>query len=162
MTFRKLNPTVNRPGIEVVIGYDAGLKEYRCRLKSDGVPNAGADYFTNDKDDAFATANLMANRAYENLVQSKVEALTNDTLTIASLRGIVVRVWQQIGHDVTQAVNECGEPPIDNETAIESCLDADRPLTFDSREAQALCKLAFEKYGFDTVRLAVSKTLNLV
>lgn len=159
MTFRKLNPTVNRPGIEVVIGYDAGLKEYRCRLKSDGVPNAGADYFTNDKDDAFATANLMANRAYENLVQSKVASIRPDEL--AELRRIVDQVWQQIGYDVMQCGVECGEET-SNECAVETCLDADRPQQFCGDAANAFCKLAFEKYGFDAVRLAVSKTLNLV
>lgn len=161
MTFRKLNPTVTRPGVEVVVGYDAGLKEYRCRLNIDGKPYVPADAFTDDKEDAFGTARKMADSAYQNLVQTKVEALTNDTLTLVALKGIVVRVWQQIGPDALEASTTCGNE-FDNEAAIESCLDADRPLTFDSREAQALCKLAYEKYGFDAVRLAVSKTLNLV
>ena len=159
MTFRKLNPTVNRPGIEVVVGYDANLKEYRCRLIVDTVPNAGADYFTNDKDDAFGTANLMANSAYKNRMHSKVDSIRLDEL--AELRHIAVQVWQQIGHDVLQCAAECGGDEIDNAAAIESCFDADRPQMVGEAE-RVLTKLAFEKYGFDAVCLAVSKTLNLV
>lgn len=159
MTFRKLNPTVNRPGIEVVVGRDSCTGEYRCRLKSDGVPNAGADYFTNDKDDAFGTARLMADSAYKNLVQSKAASIRPDEL--AELRRIVDQVWQQIGHDVLQCTAECGGGELDNEAAIESCFDADRPLMVGEAE-RVLTKLAFEKYGFDAVCLAVSKNLNLV
>jgi hypothetical protein len=160
MTFRKI-ATVARPYVEVVVGYDAALREYRCRLIKEGKPYELADCFTNDKADAMGTANIMAQSAYDTVLKQRVRALLQDTLALASLKGIVIRVWQQIGYDSLQACAECGEE-IDNETAIESCLDADRPLTFDSRESQALCKLAYEKYGFDAVRLALSKQVNLV
>lgn len=160
MTFRKIT-TVTLPFVEVVVGYDAPLREYRCRLIEEGRPQEPADYFTNDKTDALDTADKMATRAYANVVKRRVHALQQDTLTFASLKGIVVRVWQQIGYDAIQASAECGED-IDNEAAIESCLDADRPLTFDSRESQALCKMAYEKYGFDAVRKALAKSVSLV
>jgi hypothetical protein len=160
MTFRKIE-TITRPGVEVVVGYDASVREYRCRLIENGKPQEPADYFTNDKADAMATAEMMATSTYANVVKQRADALSQDTLTFASLKGIVVRVWQQIGHDALEACGACGEA-LDNESAIESCLDADRPLTFDSREAQALCRLAFEKYGFDAVRVALSRHVALV
>jgi hypothetical protein len=41
----------------------------------------------------------------------------------------VHNTWQAIGSDLLQACAECGEEP-DNEGAVESCLDADRIVTY--------------------------------
>lgn len=159
MTFRKLNPTVTRPGVEVVVGYDAGTGEYRCRLKIEGKPEPEADYFTNDKADAFGTAREMAAAAGKGLVQRKAASIPPATL--AELRRIVEHVWQQIGPDFVQAGIDAGDP-LTNDAAIEGCLDADRPQQMCGESAHLFCKLAYQVYGFDAVCLAVSKTLNLV
>lgn len=160
MTYRKLKPTITRPGVEVVVGYSPEYKEYRYRLIIEGKPNVDADGFTEDKEDAFASARKMAVHAYKNLVQTKAASIPLDEL--AELRRIVTQVWQQIGHDVLQCAQECGGEELDNESAIESCLDADRPQQMCGESAHQFCKLAYQKYGFDAVCLAVSKTLNLV
>jgi len=158
MTYRKI-ATVNRPRVEVVVAYDASVREYRCRIVADKAQQPDADYFTNDKDDALATAKLMANNIAQNLVWEAACEIPLDEL--AELRRIVTQVWQQIGYDVMQAVAECGDEELTNEAAIESCLDADRPLMLGETE-RVLTKLAYQKYGFDAVCLALTKNLNLV
>lgn len=157
MTYRKI-ATVTRPRVEVVVAYDASVREYRCRIVADKTQNPDADYFTNDKDDALATAKLMANNIAQNLVWKSACSIPVDEL--AELRRIVTQVWQQIGYDVIQACAEVGEE-LTNESAIESCLDADRPLMLGETE-RVLTKLAYEKYGFDAVCAAMNHSLKLV
>jgi hypothetical protein len=65
-------------------------------------------------------------------------------------------VWQQIGSDVM----DLGE--VDNLGCVEMCFDADRPLSFDGPESQAICKAAYAKYGFNEVVEAVAKQVNFV
>lgn len=157
MTFRK-KTTVKRPGVEVVVGYDSTVREWRCHIIADNVHKHDADYFTSDRADALATAKQMADRTYKNLVFSKAAAIPLDELN--ELQSIVLQVWQQIGHDAMQACEEAGDP-LTNDAAIEMCLDADRPLMV-SETARLLTKLAYQKYGFDAVCLAVGENLKLV
>lgn len=43
----------------VTVAYNSELNEYRVRLSESGKPQPDADYFTDDKQDAFQTARLM-------------------------------------------------------------------------------------------------------
>jgi hypothetical protein len=52
------------PGGSAIVSRDAALNEYRVRhYSANGTRNEAADYFTNDKEDAHATAHAMASRA---------------------------------------------------------------------------------------------------
>lgn len=62
MTFRNLS-TATVGVHSVVIAQDNETGEFRCRLVSDRVAKPGADYFTDDKDDARHTAWAMARAA---------------------------------------------------------------------------------------------------
>jgi hypothetical protein len=161
-TYRKKH-IVTRPGIEVAVGYCSELREYRVRLKRDGVAYEPADYFTTDKQDAYLTADHMARHEYVAALKRAAESIEPDELR--RLNSIVQDVWQYIGSDVLAACGEQGEDP-DNESCIESCLDADRPLTCthgeQNVEAHAFCKAMYAKYGFAAVVRAVSKNLQLV
>jgi hypothetical protein len=162
-TYRKKFEVTRPYGVSVTVGYSSELREYRCRLKNNGVPYEPADYFTNDGADAEATARAMANEQYRKLVSVIEHRILPDELK--RLRDVAWRVWQYIGYDVLEAVQQQGEAP-DNEACIESCFDADRPLTctYDGKpnvEDQAFCKAMYQKYGFDTVVSAVSRGLNV-
>lgn len=50
----------NEPnGREVKVYWDSDWQEYRARLFVNGDPHIAADYFTDDKDDAMSTAEVM-------------------------------------------------------------------------------------------------------
>lgn len=73
---------------------------------------------------------------------------------------IASRVWQYIGSDM----QECGD--LDNEAAIETCFDADRPLLCDAGNPNddlaadnAFCKLMFKRYTFNKCVRAVSRVV---
>jgi hypothetical protein len=55
-----------------------------------------------------------------------------------------------------------GLEEVDNLGCVEMCFDADRPLSFDGPESQAICKAAYAKYGFNEVVEAVAKQVNFV
>ena len=64
------------------------------------------------------------------------------------LRPAIIQCWSQIGYDVLQCAEECGES-VDNQEAIESCLDADRLLLVcNNREAYDLYKTVVAKHGW--------------
>lgn len=64
MTFRTVPNLAVQHGERIVrIGRDAETGEYRCRLSAYGTDKPEADYFTDDLDDAKATARSMANPA---------------------------------------------------------------------------------------------------
>lgn len=54
----------------VAIAWSAEYQEYRCRLSIDGTTQTGADYFTNDLQDAILTANSMADASAAELTHS--------------------------------------------------------------------------------------------
>lgn len=156
MAFRTIQGTVTRPDVRAVLQYD-GRYEYRVRLEVSGVIDPNADYFTDDKEDAVATARVMANRAYARLRTKRADSIAPHELK--RLREIATCVWQAIAPD-------CGEID-DNEVAVELCFDADRPLLANpnSKNPEAdhlFCKLMFATYSFDAVRLAVSRNLQLI
>jgi hypothetical protein len=93
-------------------------------------------------------------------------AATPTTTERAELRRIVQYVWNSIGYDLMQTVEEAGEEP-DNEQVIEACLDADGPLfqCHDRKQGErdnAFCKAMYAKYGFNTVVRTVAANLKLV
>jgi hypothetical protein len=73
----------------------------------------------------------------------------------------VLRVWNAIGYDVEEGMQACGEE-LDNEVAIESCLDADRLLlTGEDAEAHALCRALCREHGFGVVVRELAKHVTL-
>jgi len=46
-------------GVEVRVRYNSALKEYSCDLYVRGQKNEDATYYTNDREDAIATADHM-------------------------------------------------------------------------------------------------------
>ena len=73
----------------------------------------------------------------------------------------VLVVWNAIGYDVEEGIEACGEE-LDNLTAIESCLDADRLLlTGKDPTAHALCRKLCMEHGFSKVVDAVAKQVTL-
>lgn len=91
--------------------------------------------------------------------QERIAAI--DPADLKRLRDIACDVWQYIGSD-------CGNS--DNESAVELCFDADRPLLSrgccvtqaEAADDHAFCKRMYAQHGFDTVRVAVANSLNLV
>lgn len=83
------------------------------------------------------------------------------------LRRAVFAVWSIIGNDVEQAAISCGEG-LDNESAVESCIDADRLEMYGSsrgsegkRLSKTLDKL-IEEHGYDRVLRALNRECRLV
>lgn len=80
---------------------------------------------------------------------------------LSRLIGIANAVWRYIGHDY---MTDCDD--LDNEAAVECCLDADRPLlSTTSRTPEAdneFCEAMCKKYTFDAVVSQVAAELNLV
>ncbi len=70
-------------------------------------------------------------------------------------------VWNAIGWDVEEGMQACGEE-LDNEVAIESCLDADHLLlTGNDPDAHALCRALCLEHGFGVVVRELSKRVTL-
>lgn len=60
-------------------------------------------------------------------------------------------VWNAIGHDVEASIQACGDE-LDNEAAIEMCLDADHLLlTGNDAAAHALLSELCREHGFGSV-----------
>mgnify|MGYP003382518353 CR=1 FL=1 len=82
----------------------------------------------------------------------------------ALLRGIN-QVWQQIGMDCEQCAAECGES-IDNETAVEASMDADRLLPSmgfvrDDGAAHRELRELIDAHGYDAVHRTLCRHLRL-
>lgn len=73
----------------------------------------------------------------------------------------VLNVWNSIGHDLMRSFEDMGEE-LDNESAIECCLDADHLLlTGEDAVAHALCKDLCLRYGFTEVVRAIGRQIRL-
>ena len=78
-----------------------------------------------------------------------------DQAVVAVLRGPINNVWQQIASDLF----EC-DPDLDNEGAVESCIDANRLLlNGNNKEADDLVHTLCKEHGYDKV---LSKNIQLV
>lgn len=153
MAYRKIK-TITRPhGIEVIVS--KGLHNYRICV----VGEPDDDDFIPGRKEAFDEAERRANTLYEEKVRAIAKSIPADT--VRELENIAYAVWQQIGSDMISACRECGEE-CTNESAIETCFDADRPLTLLGEAEEAVCDAAFEKYGFDACCLVVCRRLHIV
>lgn len=88
-----------------------------------------------------------------------MNAFTPDQLKIVT--SAIHNTWQAIGSDVLACAE--GEP-IDNESAIECCIDAERIQMYGGPqrlEAQKLLNEAFEKFNWKIVMKQLKKTIKL-
>ena len=81
--------------------------------------------------------------------------------SLSVLRPAIIKTWCQIGHDVLSCAEECGET-VDNEQAVESCLDADRLLlNGNDQKAHALLNELFKEHGYNKVLKFFTKHVDL-
>ena len=81
---------------------------------------------------------------------------------INTLAPAVVACWQQIGHDVLQCAAECGDE-VDNEEAVEACLDADRLLLVcNNKDAHTLHKELCKQYSYSVIIKQLAAQIQLV
>lgn len=77
------------------------------------------------------------------------------------LESAISRVWSQIGFDVLECAEQCGES-VDNYTAVESCLDADRlVLNGNDRVAQDLYRALIKEHGYGKLIEFLAKNVRL-
>lgn len=73
----------------------------------------------------------------------------------------VLAVWNAIGYDVEAGFAGMDEE-LDNECAIESCLDADHLLlTGNDPAAHQLCRMLCLEHGFNTVVKGIGERITL-
>ena len=85
-----------------------------------------------------------------------------DGRIVDRLKKPINAVWQLIGYDVVSECQRAGEP-IDNETAIECCVDADR-LRFEGNDRQAddFFNMIVTEHGYPAVLAFLSKNIRLI
>lgn len=84
-----------------------------------------------------------------------------DKAVVAMLESAILKTWSQIGYDALQAIEEAGER-MDNETAMEFCIDANRLLLnggdkVADETVRDLCK----EHGYAKVLKFLSKHIKL-
>lgn len=87
--------------------------------------------------------------------------VTLDQAFIDKIYHPILRTWDSIAPDL----DAFSEEPIDNETAIECCIDADRLTMFggkDGGHAQCIIGEAFSDHGTTTVYKFIESKINLV
>lgn len=71
MSYRKHQTIQREEGrVSVTISWSSEWQDYRCRLNIDGTDQQGADYFTDDLQDAKQTAASMADAAAAQLTHT--------------------------------------------------------------------------------------------
>lgn len=85
-----------------------------------------------------------------------------DGRIVDRLKKPIDAVWQSVGYDVVSECQRAGEP-IDNETAIECCVDADR-LRFEGNDRQAddFFNMIVTEHGYPSVLKFLSQHIKLV
>jgi hypothetical protein len=89
--------------------------------------------------------------------------MTDLTALAEMIKPAILNVWDQIGSDVMALVEDPGE--IENDGAIEMCVDADRLRTMggaDGAAADDMLTDAHAEHGWDDVIKALTETINLV
>ena len=77
------------------------------------------------------------------------------------LKPAIYECWSQIGHDVLQCAEECGED-VDNVMALEACLDADRLLLVcNNRAAYDLYKTLIKEHGWHKTVEFLARSISL-
>ena len=77
------------------------------------------------------------------------------------LQSAIHKTWSQIGFDVLECAETCGES-VDNWSAVEACLDADR-LVINGGDpvAQDLYRALIQEHGYDKVIDYLAKNISL-
>jgi hypothetical protein len=84
-----------------------------------------------------------------------------DKELIARLNTPMWNTWNAIGHDVYACAEECGES-LDNEEAVESCIDANRLwLNGDDKAADDLIHELCREHGYHVVLKFLTKHYQL-
>lgn len=85
-----------------------------------------------------------------------------DGCIVDRLKKPIMTVWQSIGYDVISNCQQAGEP-VDNETAIECCVDADRlrDIGKDRTAADFFDRIVTE-HGYLSVLKFLSQHIELV
>lgn len=89
--------------------------------------------------------------------------MTDLTAMAEMIKPAILNVWDQIGEDVMALVTDPGE--IENDGAIEMCVDADRLRTMggaDGAAADDLLTEAHGEHGWDDVIEALTNVIDLV
>lgn len=73
----------------------------------------------------------------------------------------ISEVWSQIGQDVLDAARMFGDR-VDNEAAVEACIDANRLSHFGFDEAEKLKTALIKKHSYFFVLNYLSRRINLV
>lgn len=87
-----------------------------------------------------------------------------DDKFVGAVSGPINSCWQSIGHDVEQGCRDMKEK-LTNTMALESCLDADRLLTYPGGErgkaAEELLQRAYDGHGYDVVFKYLNRCIRL-
>lgn len=85
-----------------------------------------------------------------------------DGRIVNHLRNPITLVWQLVGYDVISECQRAGEP-VDNETAIECCVDADRLRDIGKdRTAADFFDMIVTEHGYPSVLKFLSQHIKLV
>ena len=92
----------------------------------------------------------------------KAECATLDEQFVERMRKSILKVWGLVGHDVLRDAETMGER-IDNESAIECCIDADR-IIYEARDSHAAGALdtVLTNYGYPQVLKYLAQRIRLV
>jgi hypothetical protein len=92
----------------------------------------------------------------------KAESATLDDQFAERMRKPIRKVWGMVATDVMRDAETMGER-IDNECAIECCIDADR-ISYEARDSHAAGALdaVLTKYGYPEVLRFLSNRIRLV
>lgn len=77
------------------------------------------------------------------------------------LKQAVNRTWQAIGSDIVACAEECGEE-VDNESAVECCIDADRIVVYGGEgaaEAQREFRARVAVVGYSVALRELARSL---
>jgi hypothetical protein len=96
------------------------------------------------------------------MATTNVLRIALDERVILRLKRPILKVWNQLGPDVLRDSEMIGEP-IDNESAIECCIDAER-LRYDARDRMAddFFNMLCTEHGYPAVQRFLAQHIRLV
>ena len=86
--------------------------------------------------------------------------ISKNDADVQHLMSTIQLVWSQIGDDLICAAEEMGHY-VDNEEAIECCIDADRLTMFGDQRAQDIYNSLTQKHGRSQVYNFLNKSLQI-
>lgn len=87
--------------------------------------------------------------------------MTLDQEFIKKVKPAIQRTWETIGSDLEACCADSDEP-LDNEGAIESCIDAGRLGMYGCKDAQATVRVAIVEHTYSKVLAFLVKNIHLV